>query len=83
MHGAEHIFLAANKPDIERIPGNTAARPYHHRQRCQAGFMLVMSPQGGKHKVSQREIDDCRGHENEEPSSSDWERFHHLALTGV
>ena len=62
--------------------GNAGTGVRHHRQGCQSGFMLVMGPQSGKHDISQHEIGGCRRRENEEPSSSDWVQFYHLALTG-
>src|SRR5258707_8720444 len=44
VHGAKHIFLAANKPDVQRISWNASAGPCNHGQGRQAGFMLVMGP---------------------------------------
>jgi hypothetical protein len=41
-----------------------------------------MGPQDGEHNISQHEIEDCPGRENEEPTSFDWEQLYHIALTG-
>src|SRR5450631_2342474 len=61
MHGAENIFLAANKPDIERISWNTDASACHHGQGSQARLMLVMGPKDRKRDISQHQIDDWHG----------------------
>src|SRR5438046_835856 len=35
VHGAEDIFFAAHKSDVERISRNAGAGARHHRQGCQ------------------------------------------------
>jgi hypothetical protein len=79
MYGANDIFFASNEPHVERISRNAGAGACNHGQSSQAGFMLVMSPQGGEHDVSQHKISDRDGRESAEPSSSDWEQLHSIA----
>src|SRR4029077_766880 len=45
MHGAENIFLAADKSDIERVSWDASTSARYHGQRSQAGLTFVMAPQ--------------------------------------
>ena len=51
VHGPDDVFLATDKPDIQRISGNACTGARHHGKSGQAGFMLVMSPKRRKHEV--------------------------------
>jgi hypothetical protein len=44
MHGAENIFLAADKSDIERVSRNAVSGTRHHGQGSEARLMFVMAP---------------------------------------
>src|SRR5438445_5199036 len=51
IHGAEDIFLAADKPDIERIPRDAARGARDHRQRGETRLVFVMAPQGRQRDI--------------------------------
>src|SRR5450432_2334233 len=80
LHRGKDIFLAANKPNVERVSWNATGSARYHRQGSQAGLMLVMGPQQGKDDVSQQDIADCYAGQNEQPSSFHGTSFIQIAF---
>ena len=58
MHGAQHVRLVADQPDIDRIAGNALRGPRHHRQSGEPLLMLVMRPDRRQDEIGEQAIGD-------------------------
>ena len=56
------------KPDVKWIAWDITACSGHHRERRQAGLMLVMAPERRQRKIREREIGDEHAASNHQPS---------------
>src|SRR3954451_8021875 len=68
MHCGEHVFFAPNQSHVKWIAWDITACSGHHRERRQAGLMLVMAPERRQRKIREREIGDEPAASNHQPS---------------
>src|SRR4051812_6481083 len=68
MHCGEDVFFAPNQADVKWIAWDVAACSSHHRERRQAGLMLVMVPERRQRKIREREVGDEHAESNHPPS---------------
>src|SRR5437868_14254048 len=76
MHGADDIFFAANKSDVQCVTRNAVAGARHHGKAGQTRFMLVVLPERRQNHVGQYEIDDWHSSKDEQPSRALWSKLH-------